>query len=124
MPNSNLSFKSEIELLLAAVGANRSAEIAKLRSAGVPADKITIIEAHNYPQFTKTPEGLQVEDCFYVRPTIPEDLEIGDLLEDSEEDPEGEDSFKKGVLMRWEIKNPNMKCWKLGVRGGKVRELD
>ncbi len=111
MPNSELSLKDELELLLTAVGANRSTEIAKLRGAGVPADKITLIEAYNYPQFTKTPEGLQVEDCFYVRQTIPEDLEIAD-------------PFKDGVLMRWEIKNPNMKCWKLGVRGGEVVDLD
>ncbi len=124
MQNTDLSFKDEIELLLTDMGANRSVEINKLRKQTISTNKIKLIETHDYPIFTQTAEGLEVEDYFYVRQTIPEDVEIGRPLEDSEEDLEGEDSFRKGILMRWETKNPNMKCWKLGVMGGEVCEAE
>lgn len=94
-----------LHLLLKALTDRRFEEIKKLHGEGVPLNQITLIEAHGYPIITETSEGLQVEDCFYVRQAIPEDQNNASQLLD-------------GVLMRWEIRSPNTKCYKIEVRRG------
>ncbi len=111
-PSKNLSFNRDHHyLLLQGVTNRRLDKIKKLQQQGVPLNQIVLIQAQGYPIFTETSDGLQVEDCFYVRQAIPEDRNLASHLLD-------------GVLMRWEIRNPNTKCYKIEIRRGELRESE
>ncbi len=110
--SKNLSFnRDHHHLLLQGVTNSRLEKIKNLQAQGIPLNQIVLIQAQGYPIFTETSDGLQVEDCFYVRQAKPEDRNLASPL-------------LNGVLMRWEIRNPNTKCYKIEIRRGELRESE